>query len=166
MGMTRRRLLVLPVCLAALGAAACGQDGEPRTETAFEDGGVAVRVTVEGDRVTAVLTPQRETFHLYSLSLPDEGVDGLGIPTRLSVSDGLTATGTAHAPDARERTLRPAGLGVELPVYEDGPVTVVLPVRRSGGAESARVHLSYGACSESLGCLPPVRDRVVGVRLP
>ena len=33
----------------------------------------------------ATLSPQRPGFHIYSIDLPAQGVDGLGIPTRLSV---------------------------------------------------------------------------------
>ncbi|WP_328557962.1 hypothetical protein [Streptomyces sp. NBC_00358] len=61
--------------------------------------------------------------------------------------------------------LRPAGLDVGLPVYEDGVVTLELPVRRVEGTDSARVFVTYGACSETAGCLPPVRDREVPLRL-
>ncbi|MER5478744.1 hypothetical protein ABT026_17510 [Streptomyces sp. NPDC002734] len=113
-----------------------------------------------GSRLVAELRPRQAGFHLYSLGLPDGGVDGIGVPTRIRTEGGLRATGPAGT-DAKERVLRPAGLDVALPVYEDGPVTLELPVRRVEGGDSARVFFTYGACSESAGCLPPVRDRAV-----
>ncbi|MFC7219614.1 protein-disulfide reductase DsbD domain-containing protein [Streptomyces polyrhachis] len=157
-----RAVRTAAVLLATAGAAAgCGEQA-PVSEQ-FTDGGVAVTVTATDGQVVARLRPERAGFHLYSLSLPDAGVDGLGIPTRLSVSGALTATGAPRT-DAEERTVRPEGLDVALPVYADGPVTVVLPVKRTGDGE-ARIVLTYGACSERGGCLPPVRERAVAVEL-
>ncbi|MFC9283745.1 hypothetical protein [Streptomyces collinus] len=139
--------------------------------TPFSDGGVAVSVRVEsradGLRVLADLRPERAGFHVYSLALPDGGVDGIGIPTRIRAEGALRPTGPATA-DARERVLRPEGLGVRLPVYQDGRVTLELPVRRVEGGthpDRAWVFLTYGACSEREGCLLPVRDRAVALTL-
>jgi hypothetical protein len=49
--------------------------------------GVTVRVGVMGQgsagwRLKVLLVPLSQGFHLYSLSLPDGGEQGLGIPTR------------------------------------------------------------------------------------
>ncbi|MDF9814089.1 hypothetical protein [Streptomyces sp. SPB162] len=55
---------------------------------------------------------------------------------------------------------------MHLPVSEDGPVTLELPVRRAGVDGVARALLTYGACSERFGCSAPVRDRAVELRLP
>jgi hypothetical protein len=140
----------------------------PPTGTAhtasFTAAGVSVTVRVEvrddGSRLLAELRPERNGFHLYSLGLPDGGIDGIGIPTRIRTDGGLRATGPATT-DAKARVLRPAGIDVALPVYEDDPVTLELPVRRVEGTDSARVFLTYGACSESAGCLPPVREHPV-----
>ncbi|MFJ6835513.1 hypothetical protein [Streptomyces sp. NPDC091209] len=115
-------------------------------------------------RILAELRPERAGFHLYSLTLPNGGVDGIGIPTRIRTEGGLRATGPATT-DAKPRILRPAGLDVRLPVYKDGLVTLELPVRRVEGTDSARVFLTYGACSETTGCLPPVRDHEVTLQL-
>jgi hypothetical protein len=164
------------LCAAAVAASAgcSGVAAQARTHAAFADGGVAVDVTLARSAadtvaVTATLRPQRPGFHLYSLGLPDQGVDGLGIPTRLSVAAPLTAVGGVTTP-ARPYDLRPAGLDVHLPVYPDGPVTLHLTARVAPGGPARQgtvtLRLTYGACSSTAGCLAPVRDRRLTVRLP
>ncbi|GAA3883799.1 hypothetical protein [Streptomyces lannensis] len=161
----------LTLAVSALLLTGCGheQNTDPAAVGApFSDGGVAVSVRVEshdgGLRVLADLRPERDGFHVYSLTLPDGGVDGIGIPTRIRTEGALRSAGPATT-DARERVVRPDGLDVRLPVYEDGRVTLQLPVRRVGGTDRAKVLLSYGACSERDGCLAPVRDRAVALTL-
>ncbi|WP_344446994.1 hypothetical protein, partial [Kitasatospora nipponensis] len=129
--------------------------------------GVTVSVTLVaatdgGSAIRATFTPDMPGFHLYSVDLPDGGVDGLGIPTRLSVRGDLTATGSPTA-GVSTRLLRPAGLTVDLPVYPDGAVTLTLPVRRTG-SHQADVIVSYGACSENR-CLVPVRGQALHLAL-
>jgi len=136
--------------------------------------GVAVRVSVMGQgsagwRLKVLLVPLSRGFHLYSLSLPNGGEQGLGIPTRLSVRGALEATGAATAQEPT-RLLDIAVLGVKLPVYPDGPVTLDLPVRDAAAAASgdgavAQVVVSYGACS-SATCLAPVIGEVIPVSVP
>jgi hypothetical protein len=171
--------VAVTLCTAAVIAASAGCSGGPdaspaRTHAAFTEGGVAVDVTLERSdaatvAVTATLRPQQAGFHLYSLGLPDQGVDGLGIPTRLSVAAPLAAAGRVTTP-ARPYDLRPAGLDVKLPVYPDGPVTLQLTARLAPGTQNppptATLHLTYGACSSTAGCLAPVRNRALTVPLP
>jgi len=152
-------LLLVPTGCAAPSEPAAG----PATATGFADGGVTVTVRLDraGDGrrlVRATFTPQQAGFHLYSVNLPAGGIDGLGLPTRLAVRGGLTADGTPQA-DRPLRTVSPSGLGVDLPVYPDGAVTVTLPVRQAGPGQAEAV-VSYGACSEQR-CLMPVTDRTI-----
>ncbi|GAA4509447.1 hypothetical protein GCM10023191_070610 [Actinoallomurus oryzae] len=127
----------------------------------FTESGVEVTITVTAEAVRAAYRPTRAGFHVYSVDLPEGGVRGLGIPTRLSVRGGLTATGRATA-DKPVRPLDLPSLGVTLRVYPDGPVTVLLPVRRTG--RTADIVVSYGACSSGT-CLAPVTDHVTTVAL-
>ncbi|MFJ9822281.1 hypothetical protein ACIRU3_45085 [Streptomyces sp. NPDC101151] len=162
-------LVVVAAAAVLTGCADSGARGTTAHAAPFTAGGVSVtvRVVESSDdrlRLLAELRPEQAGFHLYSLGLPDDGVDGIGIPTRVRVDGGLRATGPA-ATDAKPRVLRPAGLDISLPVYEDGKVTLELPVRHVEGEDSARVFLTYGACSESAGCLAPVRDRAVTLPL-
>ncbi|WP_335980999.1 hypothetical protein [Streptomyces sp. CA2R106] len=155
-----------------------GHGGSPhaaptRTRASFTAGGVDVAVTLERSgadtvAVRATLSPRQKGFHLYSLTLPDDGVDGLGIPTRLTVGAPLTATGPVTSSVAPHE-VRPAGLDLALPVYPDGPVTLSLATRLAGSADgsaSARVLLTYGACSTDGACLAPVRAHPVTLAVP
>lgn len=100
--------------------------------------------------------------HLYSIDLPPDGVNGLGIATIVSVRGGLRLTGSPTA-DKPVSTLQieelHVDLPVDLPVYPDGPVTVTVPVRRTGDGR-AQVIVTYAACSATT-CLPPVRNRLI-----
>jgi hypothetical protein len=125
--------------------------------------GVTVRVSLidrgsGGSQLKVRFAPLSPGFHPYSLSLPNGGVQGLGIPTRLGVRGALTAAGAVTA-DQPTRQLAIATLGVRLPVYPDGPVTLTLPVRRTDG-RTAQIVISYGACS-SATCLAPVIDEAI-----
>jgi cytochrome c biogenesis DsbD-like protein len=117
----------------------------------------------DGWQLTVQFVPPSPGFHLYSLSLPNGGVQGLGIPTRLSVRGALTAAGAVTADQPTQQLDMPA-LGVKLPVYPDGPVTLTLPVRRTDGP-TAQIVVSYGACS-SATCLAPVIDEAIPLAVP
>lgn len=132
-------------------------------------------VAASGVTVTATLHPPREDrrelevtfapqpgFHIYSVDLPGEGIDGLGIPTRIGVRGDLAADGPP-ATGSSTRLLRLTGLTTELPVYPDGPVTFTLPVRRTG-SHRAEVVVTYGACSAN-ACLKPEVDKVIPLDL-
>lgn len=162
----QRALLGAALATLLLGGGASAPS-RPTPSARATANGVTVVVTLvpaagSGEELRATFSPRRAGFHVYSIELPDGGVDGLGIPTRLSVRGGLTAEGRPAADRAVVR-LRPAGLPTELPVYPDGPVTFTLPVRRTGSGE-ANVVVSYGACGESR-CLMPVTDKVIRLDL-
>ncbi|MFE3638035.1 hypothetical protein, partial [Streptomyces sp. NPDC059168] len=84
---TSTALTLAMAVLALTGCAGAGESGPAAVAAPFSAGGVAVSVRVEsgdsGLRVLADLRPERPGFHLYSLALPDGGVDGIGIPTRI-----------------------------------------------------------------------------------
>jgi len=164
--MARRVLLALAVAAAFL-ISGCARPG-----TSQSPAGLSGRLSGSGVTVVAVLTarpggtgyvrvtfsPQRPGYHLYSIDLPPRGVHGLGIPTVVSVRDGLRMTGSPAA-DVPVRSLRIGQLDVDLPVYPDGPVTLTVPVRRTENGR-AEVLVTYGACSATT-CLPPVRNRLI-----
>lgn len=164
-----RTAVALCLAAAALLPAGCSSNrpGTPaRTDVTatVARNGVQVTAVVSSSTVRVTYRPQRPGFHLYSSSLPAAGVDGLGVPTLLGVRGGLRATGPATA-DRPVRALHLASLDVTLPVYPDGPVTLTLPVARTGPSPAAQVVVSYGACSAAT-CLLPVRDLTLAVRIP
>ncbi|MCL2732151.1 MAG: hypothetical protein FWE15_19250 [Actinomycetia bacterium] len=173
-GAVAGRAAVAFLAVAAGALTGCGHgnpSAPPRSAGSFTDGGVRASVTLERTaadevRLTAELAPQSRGFHLYSLALPDGGVDGLGIPTRLNVSAPLSPAGPVRA-SARPYGLRLPELDVTLPVYPDGPVTLHLTARLADArATSTRVLLSYGACSSTAGCRPPVRNHSLVLPVP
>lgn len=157
---------LLPALAAAAAFLVCGCAGPgPAAGPSgrLSDGGVtAVAVlTAEPDGtgyVRVTFSPQRPGYHLYSIHLPLGGVNGLGIPTIVTVRDGLRMTGSPTA-DVPAGNLRIEELGVDLPVYPAEPVTVTVPVRRTGNRQP-EVLVTYGACSAST-CLPPVLNRPI-----
>jgi hypothetical protein len=151
--MTRRAVLAV---VAGLLAGGC--TGSRSASAHFEDGGVAVVAVLDAGQVRVTFSPRQPGFHLYSIDLPPQGVQGLGIPTAVTVRGALSATGRPAA-DAPVHDLRIDLLDVDLPVYPDGPVTVTVPVRRSGHGHP-EVLVSYGACSATT-CLVPVRNHLV-----
>jgi hypothetical protein len=158
-----RSVVLGSVAAAVLIPSGCGagRPSEPMGHATAD--GVTVTVTLlpasNGHReLQATFSPQQPGFHIYSIDLPAQGVDGLGIPTRVAVEGDLTAVGKPTA-NLAIRLLRPAALQTEIPVYPDGPVTFTLPVRQTG-PHQAEVIVSYGACSENR-CLVPVTGKVI-----
>jgi hypothetical protein len=162
-----RRALAVGAAVGTLLLGGCGAD-QPTAPTAHATAnGVTVTVTLlHGStgqrRIRATFSPRQAGFHLYSIDLPAHGVDGMGIPTRLSVRGDLTAVGRPTA-DRPVVLLRPTGLTTELPVYPNGPVTFTVPVRQTGTHE-ADVVVSYGACGTNR-CLIPVTNEVIHLSL-
>jgi hypothetical protein len=152
---------------AVLLLSGCGPQRAPEPTGLATASGVTVTVALlpasNGQReLRATFSPHQPGFHIYSIDLPAQGIDGMGIPTRLSVQGGLSAVGKPTANRAT-RLLQPAGLPAEIPVYPDGSVTFTLPVRQTG-SHWADVIVSYAACSGNT-CFMPVNDEVIHLSL-
>jgi protein disulfide-isomerase len=118
--------------------------------------------TVRGSMwVAAVFRPLTAGVHLYGATLPMEGIDGLGRPTRLTLQDSLAwrVAGPAVA-DRTEQDYRFDVLPQIMPVYPPGPVTLRVPVELRTPALQGSATITYMGCSED-GCLPPVVERRV-----
>ena len=137
----------------------------------FTDQGVTVTLKVT-DRsgphmaIEATFAPQRPGFHLYSVDLPADGIDGVGRPTKVTAQGALRAAGPLTA---RVKTLMMplTGTDLTLPVYPDGPVTTDLHVGDTGndtGDGSATLLVSYAACSPTT-CLQPVINHRVDLKV-
>ena len=161
--LTARRVLALAYFFIAF--AACS--GPTETPLAsLPEGGVFVTVAIgRGNTPTLIvkIRPDKAGFHVYSTDLNPALTRGLGIPTRIRIVDGLGATGAQRARPQAE-TLRIETLGVSLPVYPDGTVTITTRVIATNSAR-ATVAISYGACSKSV-CLKPVIERRLTFTLP
>ncbi|WKD36721.1 hypothetical protein [Streptomyces xanthophaeus] len=150
----------------AAGAAAAAAP-QPTT-TSFTENGVTVTLSVADwhaakGTLTAVFTPEKKGFHLYSTELPLTGVEGVGRPTAVDVTGVLKTDGKLTAA-ATVRNISVPGVDAPMPVYPDGPVTTTLPIRADGNGE-ATVLLGYASCSAKEGCTIPVADHPVHLRL-
>ena len=130
-------------------------------------------------RLEATFTPEQSGFHLYSVDLPPDGVQGVGRPTTVAIGGALVSIGPPTV-DRTAAPLRVSGLDAPVPVYPDGPVTLrlavrLLPAQAQGTAPvqgtspaqgtAALAWVSYAACSPQT-CLPPVTHRQVGLTIP
>ena len=150
---------VAAFCAALLSTAVLCGSYPPGSDLAgeYRESGVTVTLLLRAGTLTATYRPDSAGFHLYSADLPVNGMDGLGRPTVLTAGHGLAAAGPAVA-DREPITLHEVELGVDLPVYPDGPVVLTLPVTVS--AELVEAIIGYAACSRTQ-CLQPVTDKVV-----
>ncbi|WP_030724983.1 hypothetical protein [Streptomyces sp. NRRL S-237] len=149
---------------APAGAAAKAQ----APTTTFTENGVTVTLSVADwqaskGTLTAVFTPEKKGFHLYSTELPPTGIEGVGRPTAVDVTGVLKTDGKLTA-GADVRSITVLGVDAPMPVYPDGPVTTTLPVRADGNGD-ATVLLGYASCSAKEGCTIPVADHPVHLRL-
>ncbi|MCX5308866.1 hypothetical protein OG304_36385 [Streptomyces sp. NBC_00160] len=140
----------------------------PPPATSFTENGVTVTLSVTDwhtpkGTLTAVFTPEKKGFHLYSTELPPTGVEGVGRPTAVGVTGVLKADGKLTAA-ADVRSVNVPGVDAPMPVYPDGPVTTTLPIRADGNGD-ATVLLGYASCSTKEGCTIPVADHPVHLRL-
>lgn len=158
----RRGLAAACAATLAVTIAGCGSHPAADLRAEYREGGVTVTLLLHDGNLSATYTPDQAGFHLYSAAMPPDGLDGLGRPTVLVAGRGLTATGEAVA-DREPTTLREIELGVDLPVYPDGPVTLTLPVTDSGSPVEAII--GYAACSATQ-CLMPVTAKTVRLVAP
>ena len=117
------------------------------------------------DALIASFAPP-ENSHLYSKDIPRNGVEGLGRPTLLELTQNsqMKAVGALmeNAP-AQIPEFEPK----DLLVYPAGVVTLTLPVTLPTGEDwvNDEISVTFMACSDS-GCKPPVEDEVISVRIP
>lgn len=139
-----------------------------RALATFEENGVRVSLRLDRDWrgglwLAGEFSPVSPDVYLYATELPPNGIEGLGRPTRLRVGRGsvrVLGPAVANRPVVPDRLEE---LGVTLPVYPAGSVTVRLPVALDAGpAVRTEVYVSYMACGPQ-GCLRPVIDRRVPV---
>lgn len=137
-----------------------------------------VRVTVELEMVpgevqgilSATFTPLLENFHLYSKDLPLTGLDGVGRPTLLELTESsrMAAVGDLTANVDLIVPVETADGTQAPPVYPSGPVTLSLPVSLpAGDGENVpdELAVTYMVCS-GMVCKPPVMALVIPVEVP
>jgi hypothetical protein len=164
----KRTLLILPVVVLLLSACAPRAGGRLKLGN-FSENGVEVTIhlqaAADGTAVlSATFTPTEAGYHLYSKDHPREGVDGLGRPTLLELTESSQMQAAGELTDNI-----PAGIleGTELMVYPPGPVTLSLSVILPEGDARVpdQVSVTYMACTATT-CREPVEGKVVTVTIP
>ena len=172
--MKNRRILITLLFILTLGACAKPADmrtGAPLSLADFTENSVSVHIALEMDStgqawLAGTFTPQREGFHLYSMTLPPNGINGEGRPTRVELAADSKMKVTGDLRESAYAEVSSMGPGTLL-VYPAGPVTLSLPVSLPEGQGWVDDHVSvtYEACSD-MTCLTPVTGKVVDVRIP
>lgn len=162
-------VLLLTLLLAASIVSCAPAPSTPLALAAFSENYVTVSISLEGKDgsyfLAATFTPA-EGHHLYSKDIPIHGLEGLGRPTRLELTEAsqMRALGDLiESAKAQEPDFEPK----ELLVYPAGPVTLQLPVELPPGKDwiDDEVRITYMACS-AVQCKPPVEGKIVPVRVP
>ncbi len=163
-------ILSLLLFLAAGVSSCVPASNQPIALASFTENYVGVSIFLERDPkgspiLSAIFTPSKG-HHLYSKDIPVDGLEGLGRPTLLELTEGsqMTALGELiESTKAQEPDFEPK----ELLVYPEGPVTLSLPVKLPPGNDwiDDKVKITYMACS-SYQCKPPVEGKIVQVRIP
>ena len=173
--MLRRLIIVIGIILVGVSASACTPASmlAPNSSlplTSFTENNVEVSVALVRDTqgtifLTATFTPPPH-YYMYSKELPRHGVDGLGRPTLLELTDNSRMTGLGLLIESVS-AVNEIFADISLPVYPSGPVTLSLPVSLPPGADwvEDEISLTFMACSAQ-GCKPPVVQKIIPVRVP
>jgi len=164
-----RAWTLISVTLACLLATGCS--GGATTATRFDDARVVVHLSVEGSgsarTVVARFEPTEEHLHLYGLEMADDGIDGAGRPTRLTVVDPAWRTNGPPQPSVQSQLVPLAGFDEPFPIYPDGPVTIRQAVEAVATPASQPIHVTvtFMACSSAGLCYKPVIAEPLDVAL-
>ena len=138
--------------------------------TSFTESYVTVSIALErnvgGEYFLSATFLPPDGYHLYSKDIPLNGVNGLGRPTLLELTEDslITALGTlTESVNAQEPDFEPK----ELLVYPAGEVTLRLPIELPPGNHwiDEELKITYMACS-AYQCKPPVEAKIVPIRFP
>jgi len=163
-------ILSLLCVLAACGRSSTAAQGISLSLASFTENYVDVSIHLEGSVgegyiLSATFTPP-DGYHLYSKDIPLNGVEGLGRPTLLE----LTEYSQIHALGVLTesvKTMEPNFEPKELLVYPSGAVTLRLPIELPAGDAwlDDTVKVTFMACSAST-CKPPITGKIVPIRIP
>jgi hypothetical protein len=161
--------LIVLLLLTACGSKPDLKPGSPLPLASFTENSVTVTLALELDSagqvwLAATFTPTDPAFHVYSMDIPRDGVDGLGRPTLLELAPGSRMQAAGPLTASAEATDEDID---GLPTYPAGPVTLRLPVTLPPGAGwvDESVSITYMACGNG-SCWPPVIGKIVPVRVP
>jgi hypothetical protein len=134
-----------------------------------------VHVVIELERtgegralLETTFTPTEEDAHLYSMDLPEQGIEGIGRPTRVELPEGAFLQAAGDLQESAEASYNTVADGVPaMLVYPEGAVTLTLPVLLPDEDDlpvNDQVLVTYMACT-STTCHAPVVDKAVDIHL-
>jgi hypothetical protein len=167
---TSPRVLFLIIWLLTTSVSCAPAPSQPIALASFTENYVQVSILLErepaGDYVLSATFTPPDGYHLYSKDIPITGVDGLGRPTLLELTEssqlkaigGLFESVNAEEPEFELK---------DLLVYPSGTVTLSLPIELPSGSEwvNESVKVTFMACNDS-ECKRPVMGKIVLVRIP
>ncbi|MBH06192.1 MAG: hypothetical protein CMJ20_07700 [Phycisphaeraceae bacterium] len=118
--------------------------------------------------IRAIFTPDSSGFHLYSAELPSRGINGVGRPTLVEVSNPKDFQYIGALSSDKVAVNKPFPiLATEFPIYPDGPVVLYLPVipNTQTAGQTIELSLTYMACSDRI-CHDPIEDTPVNLQVP
>lgn len=161
------RFVLLIVTLGLVLSSCSGKKDDLLLLGTFSKNSVAVSIYLNSSRdaLIASFIPT-DGLHLYSKDIPRNGVDGLGRPTLLELTENskMKAAGeVAENISAQIPDFEPKGLLV----YPAGAVTLTLPVTLPTDKDwmDDEISITFMACSDN-GCKAPVENKVISVRIP
>ena len=172
MGMKLRffSTLVLLFALVSCGRTSIPVDKISLSLASFTENYVDVSIRLEGSDsegyfLSAIFTPP-DGYHLYSKDIPLNGVEGLGRPTLLELTEYSQIRALGVLTES-VKTMEPNFEPKELLVYPSGTVTLRSPIELPAGNTwlDDTVKVTFMACSEST-CKPPVTGKIVNIRVP
>jgi len=165
-----KRNILLTLIMAVITTSCNSRVRSPYELAAFTENEVTVSIYLDKNAdgeyfLSATFTPP-DGYHLYSKDIPITGVDGLGRPTLLELTEesqmkslgALVESVNAEIPNFEPK---------ELLVYPPGPLALSLPVELPQGDGWVKdvIKITYMACSDG-GCKAPVTGKLVVVRIP
>ena len=112
--------------------------------------------------------PSDPGFHLYGKDMPAGGVKGVGVPTRFEFAPqpAIKVAGPTFS-DVPPKDVHIKELGVTVPIYQEGPVTLRIPIEFTTPDQeiTARFHFGYMACKTDGVCLRVVNE-TLDVKIP
>ncbi|MFD4144512.1 hypothetical protein [Streptomyces sp. NPDC058572] len=164
---SRALMAAVATAMSATLMSCTSAEPEPQ-EQRFTQNGVDVTLRIakwesSTGTLEATFAPTTADFHLYSTDLPENGVEGVGRPTKITFKGALDSRSAPTASEA-VHTIPVEGVTKPVPVYPDGPVTLTVPIHATGDGD-ATVLVSYASCSTSDGCTIPVVDHPVSLHV-
>jgi len=117
--------------------------------------------------LSATFTPQLLNMHLYSKEIPRNGVEGVGRPTLLELSQGSSLKANGDLIESVSSSQSSSFDSEGLLLYPAGPVTFSLPVLLPDGNDwvNEEVIVTYMACDDR-GCRAPVEQKPISIKIP